>query len=465
MTLPPTFAAGALYDTLLQSALRQFFARATFETTPIPSVSSDGRLAIEPTPDPCALSIRWFGSRHTLRVPERRPFTPDEVRMARAIGAVLAARYRAIFDPRLMAEREDLFRGSIEDRYVGVFLEHAPYTIESTESRADRIASAIEVLRLAALSSYENRPISSGVLLLDADDDPVRVDHPFPLQAQPYAPALTAIKSFYRLSDGLHTVFLVNRRGLLFDIADIERWAGEAHARIRGAEAARQDVESPSVRAYRAHARATLNSRHVCVVLSPTHEIKVFANGEQVFTFRNARWHLLDLAAKYEAWLQAVGNRPLAERVFQTALDLADAREGALIVVLRDPAEAVPQLIAPGDRLQPPVSAPADVRQGGEEIPIRRNLKYLLAGQHVTAIDPSVLAALCRLDGATVTDLSGRLLAFGAILVHPMQPADGWVAEGARSTAAQAASRFGPVLKVSEDGIVSFYDGEKVWDI
>ena len=37
-------------------------------------------------------------------------------------------------------------------------------------------------------------------------------------------------------------------------------------------------------------------------------------------------------------WAAAVGNRALAERLFQTALDLADARQGALFVVLRDPA-------------------------------------------------------------------------------------------------------------------------------
>ena len=32
MSLPPVFAASALYDNLLQAALRQFFGRATFET-------------------------------------------------------------------------------------------------------------------------------------------------------------------------------------------------------------------------------------------------------------------------------------------------------------------------------------------------------------------------------------------------------------------------------------------------
>ena len=69
MALPPVFAASALYDNLLQAALRQFFSRATFETEPIPSLSSDGRLAIEPTNDPSVLSIRWFGSRHVRHVP------------------------------------------------------------------------------------------------------------------------------------------------------------------------------------------------------------------------------------------------------------------------------------------------------------------------------------------------------------------------------------------------------------
>ena len=87
MSLPPVFAASALYDSLLQAALRQFFSRATFETEPIPSLSSDGRLAIEPTNDPSVLSIRWFGSRHVLHVPARRPFTAHEVRLARAIGS------------------------------------------------------------------------------------------------------------------------------------------------------------------------------------------------------------------------------------------------------------------------------------------------------------------------------------------------------------------------------------------
>lgn len=454
MSVPPTFAVGARYDSLLQGALRQFFARATFEAEPIPSASSDGRLAIEATADPFALTVRWFGSRCTIRVPEPRPFTDHEVRFARAIGAVLAAQYRAIFDPRLMAERGDLFRGAIEDRYVGAFLDDTAYSAESID-RADRIASAIEVLRVAALSSYENRPISTGVMLLDTECDPCRPEYTPRQSGATYSQALTDFKSFYRVCDGLHTLYLVNRNGTLLDIIDIARWASQS--------CGEGEPDAPCTDTYRQHARATHGNGHVCVVLSPSHELKVFAQGAQVFTFRNANWHLLDLRAKYETWAEAVGDPQLAERLFQTALNLADAREGALFVVLRDPSRAVPDLIAPTDRLD--AITPAD---GPETETIsRRHLLQLLTNRSVTTLDASVLSALATMDGATVIDASGRLLAVGAILMHSaghMNPV-GPVIEGARTTAALSASEFGPVLKVSEDGVITFFDGHLIWDI
>ncbi len=448
MSLPPVFAASALYDSLLQTALRQFFSRATFETEPIPSLSSDGRLAIEPTSDPSALSIRWFGMRHVLHVPARRPFTEHEVRLAKAIGRVLAARYRAIFDPRQMLERGELFRGAIEDRYIGAFLvDSAPN--EEKETRADVVANAIEVLRVAGLSSYENRTISSGVLLLEGDTDPVRSYAVADGHGYRYSPALTGIKSFYRLCDGLHTLFLVNRSGEVLDIVEVSRYARPAQL----------DIPGPAT--YRPHALATAASKNICIVLTPAHEIKVFAAGAQTFSFRNARWHLLDMQAKYQLWADVVGNTALAERLFQTALDLADAREGALFVVLRDAASSLSQLVAPGDQLD-------STRVSTSDVPSRAQLMHMLRGRTATELDPAVLGGLARTDGATVMDESGRLLAVGAILLHtePPEPHSNLVVEGARTTAAMTAGRYGAVLKVSEDGLITFYDRqERIWDI
>ena len=453
MSVPPALAVGALYDSVLQSALRQFFERASLDTEVTPSVSSDGRLSIEPSANPAALIIRWFGTRYTLRVPPRWPFTAHEVRLAQSIGAVLAARYSAILNPRIIAERNDLFRGMIEDRYVGAFLDHRPYAIEGRQAKADRIASVIELLRVAALSSYENRPISTGVVLLGTSNDPCRPEALPSQKAPSYTESTTAIKSLFRLADGVRTVFLANSEGRLLDIIDIERWASQMNRH--------QSLQVPCAKAYQPHARATLQQGHVCAVLSPSREIKIFAEGAEIFTFRGAAWHLLDLQAKYKQWAEAVGEEALAMRIFQTALDLADAREGALFVIVRDTANAVGTLVAPADRLDVPH---AGTRRDGQ--PSRRDLLDLLEGRSLTDLDPNVLAALASLDGAIVVDPNARLLAAGAILRHPPSAElEAGVVEGARTTAALAASKFGPVLKVSEDGIITFFDGEKVWDI
>ncbi len=445
---------GAHYDGFLQRALRRFFERAVFESEPVASEAAEGRLTIEPSTDPSVMSALWYGRRYRLRVPEGRPFTDNERRTARAIGSVLSARVEAILNPAGMIEQGELFRGAIEDRYIGAFFDPTHYELPVPAPMVDRVVEIIDVLRMAALSTYENRPISTGVLLLGTDYDPV--SPPEVVATGPYySQALTSIKSFFRLADGQRTVFLTGRDGRLLSIVDIDRWATQV--------AQGMPLAVPCGADYRAHARATLLGGHVAVVLSPQREIKVFAGGEQVFAFRNATWHLLDLSAKYQLWENAVGDRALARRLFQTALDLSDARDGALFVVLRRPLESLGTLVTPSDRLDmEPVPASGD--DSGLE---RRHLFHLFAGRTATELDESVLASLATLDGAVVCDPHGQLLAVGAILRHPVPSAsDARVAtEGARTTAALAASHAGPVLKVSEDGMITFFDQGRVWDI
>jgi hypothetical protein len=455
MSIPPGFALNAFYEGILQAALRQFFRRASLAVEPGQSQTFDHPLTIEPS-EPSTLSLSWAGTRYLLRMPGRGTFTPHQIRMARAIVAVIRARYRAILNPELAAERGELFRGPIEDRYVGAFFDERPYTDAGAEGAVDRIASIIEMLRVAALSTYENRPISTGMLLLAGDYDPCRPE----LSAADKRPpssmqALTSIKSFYRLADGVRTMFLADAEGRLLDIIDIDRWGRQL--------CPDKILDVPGAIAYQPHARATLEQRSVCVVLSPSRDIKVFAEGAEVFSFHSAAWHLLDLKAKYELWADAVGNPSLALRLFQLALDLADAREGALFAVLRDPAEAVPQLVAPADRLD----IPFQMDLPGSGTVSRREVLHLLEGRTVTDLDLSVLSTLASLDGAIVVDREGRLLAAGAILRHPPseQLEIGGIIEGARTTAAMAASKFGPVMKVSEDGEITFFDREHVWDI
>ncbi len=136
---------------------------------------------------------------------------------------------------------------------------------------------------------------------------------------------------------------------------------------------------------------------------------------------------------------------------------------------MNDPCAAIGRLIAPHDILSDeiPCGPPAELTPGDPLA--KRALHYLSRGRDVSDLAPSVLEALAGLDGALATDRTGRLLAFGAILRHDaasLPDGKSISAEGARTTAAITASRFGPVLKISEDGVVScFLNGSRVWDL
>ncbi len=398
------------------------------------------------------LSADLFGVRYRVEHREGVRFRPHDIRMIRAIGAVLSLRYQHLFQIT-HPSRLELYRGGSEDHYVAAFVE--PWTYTPNSSRPSRIASTIHTLRTAALSTYENRRVSTGALLLGPEDTPPRGVAP---DALAYGVELTALKSVHRLCDGKRTLFLVDRDGRLVEVIDVARWAG----RIPAGES--PDV--PCARDYTPHARATRDGGRLCLVLSPNQEIKLFANGAQAFAFAHGRWRILDPSGNFDVWAAAVREPRLARVLFQTALDLAECRQGGLFVVIGDPGSAEGRLIAPHDLLSdgPADPPPVDLHPGDPLA--KRALHYLARGRSVVDLDPPVLEALAGLDGAIATDRSGRLLAFGAILRHDASASTGLAVEGARTTAALIASRHGPVLKVSEDGVVScFLDGVRVWDL
>jgi DNA integrity scanning protein DisA with diadenylate cyclase activity len=97
----------------------------------------------------------------------------------------------------------------------------------------------------------------------------------------------------------------------------------------------------------------------------------------------------------------------------------------------------------------------------------KEQLHYLLRHKRVLDIAPTVLETLARIDGAIVLDREANLLSFGTILRHPLARNERVQAtEGGRTTAALAASWFGNVLKISEDGLIAFFQqGECVWEM
>jgi hypothetical protein len=444
---------GALYSDFLAHGLSHFFPAARIQSHGGASAVHSDLLCNCHTEQiqRDRVLLEWLGQGYILRR-KQRPFTEAERRLIRAIGRVLSARYQALFNPDIAAKNFHLFRGLPEDRYVSAFLEPAPYeNLETLARSQDRVADAIEVLRSSALTTHENRRVSTGALLLDKGSATLR---PARVGALRYSSALTSIHSFSRLCDGLHTVALVDAQGRWTDIIDLEQWSGTARSAA---------LPLPSSSAYRAHCQATAGNGNLCLVLTPNGEIKAFARGLQVFSFLNGRWRLTDFEWKYQCWTESVGDKPLANLVLQVALDLADSRRGGLFVILDDPRSAS-SLVSPGDLLahiEPATTVQREDAKG--------SVYYLLNGRRTTDLRPAVLRTLAAIDGGIVLDREGELLAFGAILKHHNEggtAADQFPRGGGRLVAAVAASHHGRVLKISEDGIVSFFEkGNWVWDL
>lgn len=453
-TFPSQFG-GALYSDFLTQGLSHFFSDARLE--------ADGKAAAARTDLICdckldvtggdQVRLEWLGQRYALRR-SGHPFTQSERTLIHAIGRVLTARYQALFNPDIATKNFHLFRGLPEDRYVSAFLDPVPYSnLENLAASQDRVADAIEALRASSLTTYENRRVSTGVLLLGAacsatesqagDGGPLR-----------FSSALTSIRSFFRLCDGMQTVALADVQGRWIDIVDLEQWAGSAGG---------GGLPLPSPSAYTAHCRATLGSGDVCLALTPNGEIKAFSRGVQVFSFLNGRWRLTDMEWKHRRWLEAVSDADLAERILQVGLDMAESRRGGLFVILDD-ARSASRLVAPEDLLDLAETSPS--REWSTNS--KRRLFYLLRGKRIDNLAPSVLRTLGTIDGGIVLDTKGNLLAFGAILRHHHEgfTEDRRRPEGGRSVAALAASHFGKALKVSEDGIISFFEaGQLIWEL
>lgn len=437
----------SLYRDLLERAIRYFFPGCTLDQD-VEAAADPAACEQSVAPDGATI-IEWLGRHYRLADPPR--LTAHQQRLVAAILRVLSARYAVMRDLQFADQATNLFRGLPEDRYISAFLDPTPFQLLSdVDSHRDRVTDAIEVLRISSLSTYENRRIVSGTLLYGREGDSCHPLPAIPPGALQYEAPITSIRSFHRISDGFQTVSLVDPGGRLIELAEIESWARPF---------AGMKLPVPVAARYRDHCRATLCGGHTCLVLTPNGEIKVFAEGRQVFGFLGGRWRLTDSAEKYERWRIAMeGAEDLAELLFRVALDMAEERKGGLLVVL-DEGQPVQMLLRDADLLTWDPDPESPVRS-------KAHLHYLLRDRNVLDVSPVVLETVARMDGAIVVDRQGQLLSFGAILRTSIPGHEADSIEGGRTLAALLASHHAAVLKISEDGLVSFFrQGKRVWDL
>ena len=200
-------------------------------------------------------------------------------------------------------------------------------------------------------------------------------------------------------------------------------------------------------------AAASAVFRGVGVYLRADRSIWVFDEGEPLFVRRTTRWKSIAIGS-FARWLATFGGASsgVADVLARAVLRASMQGTGGIFALAPD-ASVLADLVAAKDLVH---STPAT----GRERTVDEDLHVLIAGSELGTA--AALARLARLDGATIIDPSGSLLAYGAIV----RSADSR-GEGARTAAARTLSlRAALTVSVSQDGPVQvFHQGEAVLDL
>jgi hypothetical protein len=203
-------------------------------------------------------------------------------------------------------------------------------------------------------------------------------------------------------------------------------------------------ADPPPLAPVRLAAVAQWSAEHpdrLALVLNRADELLLLRHGELVFTRRAGSWFFL----APEAIVEQMGgprNPELRQAVYASCLDASFAGTGACIGILNADSTSRLKEIAPepADHLLPQRSAKA------------RLLHTAIGGRPFQALDRRLRQEILAIDGATILDHTGQLLAAGAILKVP-----GGSSGGGRRAAALALAAYGVGIKVSADGGIEGY--------
>ena len=180
----------------------------------------------------------------------------------------------------------------------------------------------------------------------------------------------------------------------------------------------------------------------LAVVLNRAGEILVIRNKQLTFARRGGRWHFLTHAPVITQ-MKCPQSDEVRKAIYASCLDASFARTGACVGVLTSGDVGHLKDVAPktGDHVQK------------QESPKAKLIAQIVGNAKFQSLDRRLRQELLAIDGATILNHKGSVLAVGAILKIA-----GGSTGGGRLAAAVTLSKYGTGIKVSQDGgIKGFY--------
>jgi len=182
------------------------------------------------------------------------------------------------------------------------------------------------------------------------------------------------------------------------------------------------------------------------VFVNKSSEVEVVLQSDRLLLWRKGYWGIFDPDIIREFLTKKLEKRSI-DHLIWAMYALSKARHGTVILVADD---------------QTDLNALRMGSVGGRD-PLSRALIQHVSGKKIGLLKRSgELSRILSSDGLTVINRKGELIDTG-VIIDTSRVTD-LVTGGGRTTAATAASHFGPVIKVSEDGqIVLFRNGRQIY--
>ncbi len=319
---------------------------------------------------------------------------------------------------------------ALRDTVIVELLSHHQGWTQPGCASTELLAETLEYLIELSGARVESRNLTHGVVITDAISDEPRLSVPYPS-------GLRDAKRSPLLFDGIRSVLLVDQHGR----ARTELQANRPE-RLHPSAVSGPSVELDFVDRGSLVALATRQLGGIGFFLREDRSIWTFLDGQPLVIRRSEHWSAFPL------WLakaigKAIGGGRAVDLIVSASLMVSVRSGGAIFGIVDDPVH-LDGIVALKDRY--------DLRNESDLDAMRpeTRLHHLIDGND---LDAQTLARLGELDGATIVDRDGRLLAYGAILSSSDSQH-----EGARTAAAKSLSNHAlAVLKVSEDGDITVF--------
>lgn len=408
-----TSLAKRMDETLLREIaygyLLPFFSGASIEETAETSTSADSTVAFV-NPQTIGFKVNRTDT-YRLKFRRDQPFAQksDPARETKVIEAFVSG----------LARMSNELQGPLRDDLLSTFQRRVVAEATAEPGKSTELLAVIDQLALLATRLYEGKPIASAIGI----DPTISGGKSLPL-------ANIAKQDFFAvLSNGFDTMLTLSK-----------------HLNFSGHLVL---VPTPSAGGYypwRHSAVAAWTEEikgRVAVVLNRIGEILVFRDGQLLFARRSGNWHFLT----HEPIIRQMGvpkEEELRRAIYETALDASFARTGACIgVIASGSIKAAEEMIVDTDWLSKGLSDKA------------KAVARIVNGRKFNELDRSLRLELAAIDGTTVIDHQGNVIAVGAI-----PKIKGGSTSGGRTAAAKHLALLGLGVKISQDGAIFGYRRE-----